>query len=322
MTRRNTVLAVFVLLAAGAVGAGVVGCGGLGVSSAYVLGDNSNSGGSPSEDSGTTGPFAAPNADAGAGTKPVDGIKSNPLCAAKSSTCDPQSTNVADAGSTATADCIRLLPTVDAGVPDAHDKDGGVPPPPPTTPYACHVAHNPAGPGVAPVCMPEGTTTGTCTQSAQCHAGYECTGDGANLDGQCRRYCCEADACDPKSFCDVQPIVASAGIMVPVCMPLATCDLLSQSTYQCPGQQCGIALDSKGLELKTCLDIGPRGIGENCETDHCQKDLTCLGTPGARTCFQLCDTTKGATGFGCPMGETCKASGTTFKGGNVGICGL
>jgi hypothetical protein len=320
MSFRKTLLPVLALIAASA--AAAVGCGGLGVSSSSVLGDGTTNGATPLEDAGAGGPFAAPSADAGTSTKPVDGFKSNPLCAALTSgTCDPQRTNVADAGPTTTADCIGLL-KIDAGAPDAHGNDGGAPPPPPSTQYACHVAHNPSGPGVAPVCVPEGTTVGTCTESAQCHAGYECTGDGANLDAQCRRYCCEVDACDLKSFCDVQPIVASSGIMVPVCMPLAACDLLSQSTYQCPGQQCGIALDAKGLELKTCLDIGPRGVGDDCETDHCAKDLACLGVPGARKCFQLCDTTKGATGYGCPMGETCRASGTTFKGGSVGICGL
>ncbi len=313
MVSRITALSLLALLA---LCAGVVaGCGGLGVSSASAFAAGDDNGPASADDAGgTPGPFGG-GSDAGAVTATPPGVFiSNPLCAAKiSGTCDPQRGNVDTDAGTATDQCDKLLGT-DAGVgPDAHDAAVA-----PAPRFACHVARN-AGGGVAPVCLPEGTTTGTCTSSAQCMAGHECVGDGANVDAQCRRYCCEANACDVTSFCDVQPIVGTTKTMVPVCMQLAPCELLSLNPTQCPSQQCGIALDGKELEIKTCLDIGPRGVGEDCETDHCAKDLSCLGAPGARKCFQLCDTSKGSK-HTCPMGLVCQSSGTTFKGGSVGIC--
>jgi hypothetical protein len=309
MVSRIAALSVLVLASVGASSA--AGCGGLGVSSsaAFASGTDSN-GGATGEDGGAAPPSSlggsssGGSADAGT-TRPT--YKSNPLCAVGyQGTCDPQSDN--------SVDCLSLL-DAGAAAEDAASPDASATPAPH---YACHVARDPNG-GVAPVCMPEGNQTGVCTQSAQCMAGHECVGDGSNVDAQCRRYCCKSDACDVTSFCDVQPIVGLTGTMVPVCMPVATCELLSVGPTQCPGQQCGIALDGKDLEIKTCLDIGPRGVGDDCETDHCAKDLTCLGAPGARKCFALCDTSKGTT-HGCPMGQSCQSSGTTFKGGSVGIC--
>jgi hypothetical protein len=315
MFPRIAALSVLVLAPLGA--AVAAGCGGLGVSSAsaFGAGEDSNAGGTTTEDAGVAAPpsaFDTPDAGAGAGPS---GLIGNPLCATKSSlTCNPQRDNLGTTGTT-TEDCLLLLPKVDADAAPDGQADAGVAPGPG---YACHVALSPSG-GVAPVCMPEGTATGTCTASAQCMAGHECVGDGTNLDAQCRHYCCEPDACDVTTFCDVQPIVGTTGTMVPVCMPLANCELLSVNPTQCLGGQCGIALDGKALEITTCLDIGPRGVGEDCETDHCAKDLSCLGAPGARKCFQLCDNSGGSKHL-CPMGQTCQSSGTTFKGGSVGIC--
>lgn len=318
------------LLVASAAGA-AVGCGGLGVSSSestYGAPGGGAADAVPSvagEDGGVGGgPFTNP-ADAGAATLPK--FLNNPLCAIPYSgtgTCDPQRDNTGDLNATTTHFCSSQLPKPDAGSgapePDAGGRDGGSYG---GVSYACHVGRNPNGPGVAPLCVPEGTVTGTCTESSACTAAHECVG-GTETPAQCRRYCCEPSACDGASFCDVQPIVASGGTMVPVCMPLAACDLLSSSTLQCPGQQCGTALDAKGLELRTCLDIGPRAVSEDCETDHCARGLTCLGAPGARKCFQLCDTLRGpGTGtHDCPRGQVCQASGPTFKGSSVGICGI
>jgi len=315
MFPRIAALAVLVLAPLGA--AAAAGCGGLGVSStaAFSAGGDSNGAGVGEDGGASPAPgFGGGGVDAGT-TTPTVTFKSNPLCAAKpSGTCDPQLDNTGAAGETATAVCLALL-DAGASAPDGEAPDAG---PSPMPHYACHVARNPNG-GVAPVCLPEGKMVGTCTESAQCTAGHECVGDGTNVDAQCRRYCCESNACDATTFCDVQPIIGTTGTMVPVCMPLASCELLSLSPTQCPNQQCGIALDGKELEIKTCLDVGPRMVGEDCETDHCAKDLTCLGAPGARKCFQLCDTNKG-TVHGCPMGQMCQSSGTTFKGGSVGIC--
>jgi hypothetical protein len=134
--------------------------------------------------------------------------------------------------------------------------------------------------------------------------------------GACRRYCCNHDACDSASFCDVQRIFKTSDVKVPVCMPIAQCKLLSDS---CPDQTCSVVDEQRGVT--SCVDIGPRGVGDECETDHCAKELVCLGTIGARKCFKLCDMT-GATTYQCPAGQECRANTVIFPGPdvNIGIC--
>ncbi len=312
MSLRRTALPIVLLLASCAIAA-AAGCGGLGVASsdsfAPAAADSNAGSGGAGGDAGTSGLPLGP-ADAGVTPPLPTEFSSSPLCGHKpSNVCNAQLDNAGDSGA-ATNDCYQAAKSNDAGAlayPDAA--------------MACHVARDPQGQGLAPVCTPDGTTTGTCFASAQCMAGHECVGANSNTQAQCRKYCCEANACEPTTFCDVQPIVSSNSLMVPVCMPTKSCELLSQYSAQCPAdKQCGVALDAKALEIKTCLDIGPRGIGEDCETNHCDKDLVCLGAPGARKCFQLCDTAKGSGQHPCPMGQACRASGTTFSG-VVGICG-
>lgn len=318
MTLRRTLTTVSLLVAAIGL-AGELGCGGLGVSAAFSTSDQTPSNGGASGDN-DAGAFAPPPSLADAGTTPGNpSFLGNPLCkvassgSGSSSTCNPQDDNTVRANG-ADAKCRGLL---DAGAPtavDAGDIDGGAPPPDTTT-YACHVQENITGTEVAPVCLPEGSSTGPCAESQACKAGFECTGAQT---GECRRYCCDPTACDATAFCDVQRIHGMEKVTVPVCMPIVACQLLTAG--QCPGQACGIVDDASGLETASCIDIGPRGEGDDCETDHCAKDLACLGSQGSRKCFRLCET-KG-TSYGCAMGQTCKTNGVTFKDGNVGICSI
>jgi hypothetical protein len=235
-----------------------------------------------------------------AGSTPVgDDYNNNPLCGVRKSgtggegQCHPWDTNQADASTPPNESCPSLL----------HVDGGGD--------YACHVMA--ADGGAEPTCLPEGTSTGACGAQKSCKAGYECVVDGET--GACRRYCCEPTACDAMSFCDVQPIVSGGG-MVPVCVPVSSCTLLGVG--QCSGRTCGVVDQTKGTT--SCMDVGPRIEGEECETEHCARDLVCLGAPGARKCFKLCDTTNEAPAYSCRLDQKCLTNGVTFKGANVGVC--
>jgi hypothetical protein len=197
---------------------------------------------------------------------------------------------------------------------DNADKDGGA-----TTDQQCHkvldgadsACHVTVDNGIAtPTCTPGGTSMGACTDQTACRAGYECTG---HQDSMCRRYCCDPTACDSSSFCDVQPIVAH-DVLVPVCMPIAPCDLLADTCSQ--GQQCGIVDQTKGVT--SCVDLGEGNEGDQCESQHCAQGLACLGTLGSRKCFQLCDTRSADS---CPMGQHCLTNSVTFHASAIGICG-
>jgi hypothetical protein len=284
-----------VALAAGALLV-AAGCGGLGLSSASSFsagGDSLPGVGEPYEDAGGPPTYlteAGASADAGNPTN----LKGNPLCVTPTiGACSPQLDNSGQQKEAGTADdqCHTLL-----------DQDGG-------ETYACHVTKQANG-TVAPTCTPAGSSTAECSTQATCKAGYECVG--AQI-GTCRRYCCDPTACDPSSFCDVQSIVA-LDVRVPVCTPIQSCDLFG--ACRDASQQCGIVDQTKGTT--SCLDIGPRTEGEECETDHCAKDLVCLGNLGSRKCFQLCDTKNASS---CAIGMRCLTNSVTFKSADVGICG-
>jgi hypothetical protein len=257
-----------------------------GESPGTVLGGDASSGGSS-----VTGPDGGQRVDAAA-TNP----KQSPLCPdITPSTCNPNESNTANEGGTPTEKCTSLL-NLDAG-------DGG--------PYACHVAK--VNGNVEFVCLAEGQSRESCVSPQSCTAGYECIGEDT---GTCRRYCCDFVSCDSASFCDPQPIFKSSDVKVPVCMPIAQCKLLSDG---CPNQTCAVVDEQRGLT--SCVDVGPRGVGDECETDHCAKDLVCLGTMGSRKCFKLCDMTGGASMYDCPSGQHCKANSVIFPtADNVGIC--
>jgi hypothetical protein len=159
-----------------------------------------------------------------------------------------------------------------------------------------------------------------CQSGADCASTFECVGS----PGQCRHYCCGGNAtCDGASgvttgatFCDVQPLTVG-GQPVPVCEPIANCTPLLTGTGAgtCPkGETCAVVKDDG---TTSCVTIGSAGIGGDCGKLHCAAELTCLGPPESRTCFELCQVDLPTS---CPNGKTCMSSAQLFTNANIGIC--
>ena len=310
--RRSRVLRRMVV---GVAAAALAGCGGIGLDSASSLsanGDGANHAAAPlpgaASDGGgrAAGDSALPTvASPGGGTSPLCnwGGKGKSVCFPDQSTsCNPM-----DAGKVPPPDAT---PDADAGAaPDsAADPDAGPPPM-----LGCHVTSTPGGP-VEPMCSVSGNDGEgrSCFNGASCAAGSECV----SATGECRRYCCDMSTCDGEHFCDIQPAHGSKSpIQVPVCMPItAACKLL--------GADCGLAetcaVVNEGTGATSCVAAGPRTAGEECETNHCALNLTCLGSPGSRKCHKLCR----VDGYNsCGIGEECRGNSTTFKGQDrIGVC--
>jgi hypothetical protein len=226
----------------------------------------------------------------------------SPLCnASRSFGCYP------DDPSTANAKECGLAP--DGG---AYDAAGGYD----NIQLACRVvpAHRDAGP--APSCSPAGAGTdgASCGASAECAAGYECTSEGT-----CRRYCCAGDCANQDEFCDIQQM-SSSNANIPVCMPIQSCGLLDQrrDAGSCPGgQTCAVVRDNGAT---SCVDLGPRRAGAECDTDHCARGLVCLGTSGDRHCYVLCHTALGTTECAATSKQICKGGLPLFPVPGIGIC--
>jgi hypothetical protein len=188
----------------------------------------------------------------------------------------------------------------------------------PWTPWACRVADEEGGAG--PMCTSAGigTDRSPCTTSENCGSGFECVGTaGGGQPGQCRHYCCGYACDDPSTFCDIRATFDNAELVVPVCMPITPCKLLIDDVACGTDGSCAVVDETQGTT--SCVPIGPRTDGEECEYAHCALNLTCLGTPGARKCHKLCHTD--STYNECPAGEVCKGNSTTFKDSlGIGIC--
>jgi hypothetical protein len=193
--------------------------------------------------------------------------------------------------------------------------------------YACRVQHvPPSSSGMnstttpATVCSPSSgdSLAGiACKASDDCAPGLDCVGGGA-----CRQYCCAGNsACDPKThttFCDVQFLFEASATPVPVCMPIIACNLqdqLAQYPHACSDTKTCAVVREDGQT--GCVDIGPQGPGDSCERDHCQAGLVCLGAPGQRVCYKLCDTQSSAQ---CTAPETCQGGLPLFQDPRVGVC--
>ncbi|MGO9834586.1 MAG: hypothetical protein ACLP1X_10245 [Polyangiaceae bacterium] len=183
----------------------------------------------------------------------------------------------------------------------------------------CHVAPAEAAPdasagstAVSAVCLPggQGLDGFPCRGPDDCAPAYECVGTTPT----CQRYCCGGnDACVSLQFCDIQPTALSPATKVPVCMPMQPCTLLD--TLSCPaGETCAVVRDDGS---KSCVAIGAVGAGEDCETDHCESGLVCLGTPGTRSCYVLCHTSKTTE---CASSQKCQGGLPLFPDPDVGIC--
>jgi hypothetical protein len=178
-------------------------------------------------------------------------------------------------------------------------------------PLACRV--QPAGDagdaGVVPACEPAGLgfDGAPCAHGTDCAAGYEC------VENTCRHYCCAGNSsCAPADFCDIQPTTDS-GTLVPVCVPVLPCVLLSQGG--CPaGQSCAVV---RADGTTSCETVGSGGQGAPCDTQHCAAGLVCLGAVGSRKCYALCYTAMVAA---CGDGQTCMGGLPLFQDPAVGWC--
>ena len=159
-----------------------------------------------------------------------------------------------------------------------------------------------------------GTEGSPCMTSDDCASTFECAGAGV-----CRHYCCRGDvSCGNETFCDVQPITGSASVKVPVCMPLvhAGCTLLDPTSCDA-GQTCSVV---RADGTTACVDVGSAKAGDSCETDHCARDLVCLGFGATmRRCYQLCETNSNY-GTQCPMSTSCQSTLPLFQDPSFGIC--
>jgi hypothetical protein len=130
-------------------------------------------------------------------------------------------------------------------------------------------------------------------------------------------------ACDPKdpipkTFCDVQFLAEASATPVPVCMPIAACNLqdqLAPNPPPCPATKTCAVVREDGQT--GCVDIGSKGPGDSCEQDHCGAGLVCLGAPGQRVCYKLCDTQSSAE---CTAPEMCQGGLPLFQDPRVGVC--
>ena len=310
-TRAAVVLA---LLGVGVVGV-LPGCGGIGLDAE-----------STSAPRAATPDYKSPNGDLDAAPAPgfgpdsaADGVASpnagsSPLCnwMGTGTGCKPDDTS-----------CI--VPAVDAGAPPPAPSDGGASAADGGTPVVdaghtpeaapavlgCHVVKKANSSMVGPTCSisGNGTDTSPCLNGASCAAGFECVG----ASGQCRHYCCESSACDDSRFCDIQPIFGSRDVLkVPVCMPITACKLFSA----CDKTNETCAVVNEGTGQTSCVAVGPRNVTEECETEHCGMNLTCLGSAGSRKCHKLCHVDRDNE---CGKGEECRGNSMTFKDG-VGVC--
>jgi hypothetical protein len=152
-----------------------------------------------------------------------------------------------------------------------------------------------------------------CMRGTDCAAGFECIGS-----GQCAHYCCQSQTCDDARgtyFCDIQPMIGGGPYAkVPVCMKRSDCKLLMKGSCQ-DNQTCAVVREHDGYT--SCVDVGPRKVGEECDTDHCAAGLVCLGMTGHRSCYQLCHTDVTTE---CPPMQKCTGSAPVFTDPTIGIC--
>lgn len=183
-------------------------------------------------------------------------------------------------------------------------------------PLACHVEQVTSGPGVRPVCTPVGAAADgmPCGESTDCAPGYECVGDRT-----CRHYCCAGGCARQDEFCDIQPTASDPALKVPVCMLIRSCGLLDQPSDagSCPRSQTCAVVHENGAT--SCVPTGQSQAGDECDTDHCARGLTCVGTSGHRRCYILCHTM--ARTSECPSTrQTCTGGLPLFPVPGIGIC--
>lgn len=257
---------------------------------------------------------------------PTDAGTTIGLCGVSTKSCTPDDDGTL--GLTAETHACATPVVTDAGATQAKGADAS------TADFACRVTAKDGpmcptatDPQAPPNADKNGVDGVACQTDAECAPGFDCVaaakGEKTNV---CRRYCCSA-SCDGvtshnggPTFCDVRKVVRSEAapidspLLAPVCMPIKTCTLLKEG--ECAdGETCAIVNDkgSTGC-VPTDGDISAKEK-QSCEKKHCAAGLTCLGTPGDRTCYKLCKT----GGQDCATGQVC-TTGSAFVDTSYGVC--
>lgn len=241
----------------------------------------SNAAGSADGENGRATPTATPNGDSSNvvsdGGTVFAPLPVSRLCATNLS-CLPDD----DGTFSPPASIARCATPLDAGIVDGSYGNG------------CRIVAD-----AGPTCFTDGGADRTGTEGAACSTGYDCAPGydcivgTANRGSVCRHYCCAgSSACDDHSsqnggptFCDIQSLAVS-GAPVPVCMPIKKCRLLEPKDCNAD-ETCAIVSDQGDTG---CVAVGPQQVGDACDGAHCAAGLTCLGSAGARSCYQLCRT--------------------------------
>jgi hypothetical protein len=149
---------------------------------------------------------------------------------------------------------------------------------------------------------------GPCTASTDCSPGLGCGQVGST--GLCHAYCCgDPDACPSGTLCQATPMVKTGEVSIPLCIPVPSCELLSD-TPSCPaGQACAIVRTDG---TRTCVDVGSGDqTGAACP---CAQGFMC--SPTTQTCIKLCHI--GGASDECGLG-TCTGGLSQFPAG-IGYC--
>jgi hypothetical protein len=182
----------------------------------------------------------------------------------------------------------------------------------------CRIARATDGSSFAPKCEeanPEGTDGAPCGEGRDCAPGFDCIEE--EKSPVCRHYCCSG-SCENqlsqnagKTFCDIRKLANLDQHLVPVCMPIKACKLLRHG--ECSDKEtCAVVTENGDTG---CVPRGNAKVDMPCDEEHCDSNLTCLGTPGARKCFQLCR----VDGSDCPVTHTC-TTGSVFQDTSFGVC--
>ncbi|MBX3214129.1 MAG: hypothetical protein KF850_18995 [Labilithrix sp.] len=259
---------------------------------ALATGDSPAEGSSPGGGNTTVNP-----SDGGSGDKGAH----RGLCGVVTGTCSPD-----EDGTYTRADGALACAPPPGGGTDDDDALG------------CRIAK--VDGAVVPKCDdadPRGVDGVSCSKGADCAPGFDC------VEGEkgavCRRYCCAGSCASQYSqnggptFCDIGKLVdpSLAQHIAPVCMPIKTCKLLRED--ECGDKETCAVVNDKGDT--GCVPTGNAKAGELCNEDHCDRGLTCLGSPGDRRCYKLCR----VEGMDCAPTQTC-TTGSVFQDTTFGVC--
>ncbi len=289
-------LAVAVAFSGALAAAAMGGCTSASTTAAF---SDRSGGAPPSDQEGVSGSFDA-NKTADAAAPKAGPYRGNPLCYV-SSTCVPDAP---------TCSSSNAPDQPDGG----NELDGGTG----TAPsLGCRLGRGP-NEAILPQCLSATLSGGdgaACVGGADCAPGFDCVA-GDKDQRSCRRYCCSGSCRDNTSnagdtFCDVQTLV-DVGTSAPVCLPIKRCTHLVGNEECGADESCSVVTEDGDTG---CVTVGTRQAGESCDETHCAAQLTCLGQPGARRCFQLCRVAEND----CKGSEVCVTS-AAFKEATFGIC--